>query len=139
MLVVLLDFLSKQIIRQSFDLQQSIPVIKDVFHLTYVRNSGAAFGLFPGQQAVFILISVLAIFLLSGYYYFGRPHKKLVQIALGLGVGGTMGNLLDRLLNITVTDFLDFRIWPVFNLADVAIVLGFVALILESLKSIRET
>lgn len=137
-LVILLDFLSKTIIRETFKPEQTVPIIKNVFHLTYVRNSGGAFGLFSGQQALFILISLIAILLLSGYYYLGRPQKKFLQMALGFSVGGTLGNLIDRLLNVTVTDFLDFRVWPVFNVADVAIVFGFLLLILELLKSMRE-
>jgi len=103
---------------------ESIPVLPPVFYLTYILNPGAAFGILADQKILFIVIAVLAIGgVLIGYRQL-PPGRILLQLGLGLAVGGAVGNLADRLRYGQVVDFLDFRVWPVFNLADTAIVIG---------------
>ena len=105
-------------------LGQSVPVIKNYFYITYVLNPGAAFGIFENQRLFFIGV---ALVLLGVVIYFRKQLMKehmLVQYGVGLLVGGAIGNLYDRLQNGLVVDFLDFRFWPVFNIADVAICVG---------------
>lgn len=125
--LLVLDFLSKLAVRLTLPLGQPVPVIPGVFYLTYLRNPGAAFGLFPGRVQIFVIVSVLAMIVLMVANQRLRP-PVLVQAALGLQLGGVWGNLIDRVTSGLVTDFLDFRIWPVFNLADSGIVVGAVVL-----------
>lgn len=106
------------------------PWLGSVFQVTYVTNSGAAFGLFPGWSSVFIVIAIVVIVALVWYYLQLSDGEWLVQVALGLQLGGALGNLIDRLrFGGSVVDFIDLsfwplRNWPVFNIADSSIVVG---------------
>ena len=115
---------------------ESIPIVKQVFHLTYILNPGAAFGFLAYQTNLFIIVTaglVLGVLL----FYRSLPLERvLVRYGLALVVGGALGNLVDRLRFGKVVDFLDFRVWPVFNLADSAIVIGACLLILDFLKDL---
>ncbi|BCV20912.1 signal peptidase II [Moorella sp. Hama-1] len=127
-LVLAVDQVSKYLIRTNFQPNESLPVIGSIFHLTYVHNPGAAFGLLAHKTQVFIGVTVLvAIIILAAYRYL-PPGRPLLRLALALMLGGALGNLLDRLRFGYVVDFLDLRIWPVFNLADMAIVAGVIIL-----------
>lgn len=127
--VVLADQLSKFLIRLSLVEGATTPIIKNIFHITYVRNAGAAFGLFPDRPAFLVAVSATIVLAIIVYYFSYRPSKPVVRAALGLELGGAVGNLIDRLVNGRVTDFLEIRnVWPVFNLADSAIVAGAVLL-----------
>ncbi|MEW8958307.1 MAG: signal peptidase II [Moorella sp. (in: firmicutes)] len=127
-LVLGLDQLTKYIVRVNFQPNESLPVINSVFHLTYVNNPGAAFGLFAYKTPVFVAITVLVVAVILIAYRTLPPGSPVMRLALALITGGALGNLIDRLRFGYVVDFLDFRIWPVFNLADVAIVSGVILL-----------
>jgi len=122
--VLILDQVSKYLVKSHLAEFESIPIILNVFHLTYVNNSGAAFSLLRGRTSFFIIVTLLAMFL-AVYFYF-RVEKKWVLLRLGiaLAIGGALGNLIDRVRFGQVVDFFDFRIWPVFNIADCAVVVG---------------
>jgi len=120
--IIIIDQWVKNIITEHFKINESIPVIEDVFHMTYVQNSGAGFGIFSGHNNLFIIINIIIIISLMIYRYYHRA--PFPDLPLGLIIGGAVGNIVDRLRWGYVIDFLDFRIWPVFNLADTAIVLG---------------
>ncbi len=92
--------------------------------VTHVINPGAAFGLFPDQGSLFAVIAVVVVVAIVIYYRFLPAHNWFVRLSLGLQLGGALGNLADRLQHGYVVDFIDFKIWPVFNLADMAIVTG---------------
>ena len=109
---------------------ESIPIFEDIFHLTFVRNTGAAFGLMPGQQSLFMLNSAVVLVAVAVYLVWQRPRSWWLLVALALVVGGATGNLLDRFLSGRVTDFFDFRVFPVFNIADSCIFIGAAMLIL---------
>jgi signal peptidase II len=127
-LVLVADQLSKYVIRTSMVPNQSLPVIKSIFHITYVNNPGAAFGLLANKTWVFIAVTLaVAVFIVFTYRYL-PPGLMLLRLALALMLGGAIGNLIDRLRFGYVIDFLDFRIWPVFNLADMAVVSGVILL-----------
>lgn len=128
--IVILDQLTKFIVRQNFQLGQSISIIKNIFHLTYIANSGSAFGLFKGYNLFFMLfsIAVIGIAIYSTKRISG--DEKALQLAVGLLLGGTIGNLMDRIFHGSVIDFLDFRIWPVFNVADSAVTISAIFLII---------
>jgi signal peptidase II len=102
----------------------SYPLIKGVLHLTYAQNTGAAFGILRDSG---LLLGVLSLLFLLVLILFGATtplSSRGVRLALGAGLGGALSNLLDRFSRGYVIDFIDFRVWPVFNLADVAIVVG---------------
>ena len=123
LMVTFCDQLIKALIRSNFLLYQSIPLVSDVFHLTYVQNTGAGFGILAGRQNFFIIIAGLIITGLLIYKY-QVADNRLLDLALGLIIGGALGNVIDRIFLGYVVDYLDFRIWPVFNLADSTIVIG---------------
>lgn len=129
LLIVILDQLTKYTIKQSLQLNQSIPVIKNIFHLTYITNTGSAFGLFKGFNFIFILFSVIVVVAILHYLKKIKNNEKALQFSVGLLLGGTIGNLIDRLLHDAVIDFIDFRIWPVFNIADSAVTISIILLI----------
>ncbi len=123
-LLLLLDQGSKAWIQRTFLPGESLPVVPGYFHLTHVRNEGAAFGLLQGQTTLFVAIT-LAV-LAAGFLMRRRIAEEQLPVRLGftLGLSGAAGNLIDRLLRGSVVDFLDFRVFPVFNFADVGIVAG---------------
>ncbi len=121
LLILFFDQMTKFLIKKNFQLGQSVPVIKDTFHITYVTNTGSAFGLFRGFNVFLIFFSVIVIFIIFYFLWKIKNNDRLLQLALGLLLGGTLGNLIDRLFYGSVTDFIDFRIWPVFNVADSAV------------------
>ena len=122
-IVVILDRLIKYIISNYMDLHQSIPLIQNILHLTYIQNTGAGFGILKGWNTVLIFISLMIIGLIL--FYFDRIIKeKHIHIPIALIIGGAFGNLIDRIFLGYVIDFIDFRIWPAFNIADSCITIG---------------
>lgn len=134
LIIILIDQIIKFLIKINFQLNQSFPLIKNIFHLTYIHNFGAGFGILQNQQWILIFISLIAIGAI--FYYFDRIKEKeiLLQILVGFILGGTIGNLIDRLAYGFVIDFLDFRIWPVFNIADSFVTIGITGLIIYLCK-----
>ena len=120
-LILLLDQLTKFLVRKNFQLNQSKPIIESILHITYVTNTGSAFGLFKNFSSFFTLFSAIVIIVI--FYYLKKIKKDgiKIQFAVSLLLGGTIGNLIDRLAYGSVVDFIDFRIWPVFNVADSAV------------------
>jgi signal peptidase II len=120
---LVLDQASKFVVLSNLAPGASTAVIKDFFHLTLVYNTGAAFGIFKNQTLFFVISSFAAVILI--FIYLKRKRGfLLVDAGFALILGGAMGNLVDRLRFGYVVDFLDFRIWPVFNVADSAITVG---------------
>lgn len=126
-IVILLDQLSKLLIRQLLYPGQSVDLLGFI-RITLVKNPGAAFGILPNHQLIFLITTIIVVIFIIFYYKQLKPHEGAVKFALGLELGGAMGNLVDRVFFGKVTDFIDFRIWPVFNVADIAIVVGLVIL-----------
>jgi signal peptidase II len=131
--VILLDQVTKYLAETFLSSTESMPLLKGIFHLTLVYNKGAAFGFFKAGTFFLIVLSFIYIALIL----WAVRHKTLaskmlcldveetsVRVALGLVLGGACGNLIDRLRFFHVVDFLDFRIWPVFNIADSALTIG---------------
>lgn len=136
-LSVLADQVTKYLVRANLRPGQSVdltPWLGSIFHITYVTNSGAVFGLFQGLSHVFIVIAIIVIVALVWYYFRLSNGQWLVQLALALQLGGAIGNLIDRLrFGGLVIDFIDLNFWPlrrwaVFNLADASIVTGVIVL-----------
>ena len=123
-LVFIIDQLVKHLVVSTMHLGQSLPVIKGIFHITYVLNPGAAFGRLEHQRWFFILVALAAVLLGAAFYKKLQQESFLMRSGAGLLLGGAVGNLADRIQSGLVVDFLDFRIWPVFNIADIAICAG---------------
>jgi signal peptidase II len=130
--IVILDQLTKFFISRNLTLHQSLPLIKNIFHLTLIHNTGAVFGILKGHNFIFIILSSVIIILIIYYSYKTNDFNE--EILLVLILGGAVGNLIDRLVFGYVIDFIDFRIWPSFNIADSAISLGVILLIIYYLK-----
>jgi len=135
-LVFFTDSAIKTYLRINLPLK-SIPVIKNIFHITVVKNSGAAFGIMQGQTPLLICIGL--IFLLIFFFLVRKENKKnlLFLITYGLILGGAVSNLCDRIFLGFVVDYLDFRIWPVFNLSDSCITVGVGILLWQSFRKPR--
>jgi len=128
LLVVVADQLSKLWIRSNLLVWQSLPE-EGFFRLTHVRNTGASFGLFQDQSFALTIVAIVGIILILVYaliihHRFFPSDNLLGKSALGLILGGTIGNLIDRLHFGYITDFIDIGIWPTFNIADSSIVVG---------------
>ncbi|MFH0935333.1 MAG: signal peptidase II [Candidatus Omnitrophota bacterium] len=138
LIILSLDQLTKYVLNSNFAPGESLPVIKNIFYLTLVHNRGAAFGILKNQTQVFILTSVFAIVLICySLKKHGRQKVSVYILSLVFILAGAIGNLIDRVFFGYVIDFLDFRIWPVFNLADSAITIGAVILGYSFLKEKR--
>ncbi len=145
-LVLLADQLSKQWVVHTlpeYTTVDVIPWLKPILSFTYVHNTGVAFGLFPQLGGVFTLLSAAVIVALLIFYRTIPVDELWIHLALGLMTGGALGNLLDRLLRGSVVDFLDFNFWPlqswpIFNVADSAVVVGTTILVLDSLFAMKE-
>lgn len=111
---------------------QGIPILKGIFHLTLVFNTGTAFGLFKDTNYLFIVFSLLAIVFIL--FYLKKELNFKLKFAFTLVLSGAVGNLIDRIIFGYVIDFLDFRIWPVFNLADISITVGIFLILIDILK-----
>lgn len=123
-IVLIVDRLTKYIAFRNLSEGESVGIVPGLFHITLVLNSGAAFGLFKGRSAFFIASTTIIIIFICVYIWRGGCKDLLTLTALGLILGGAVGNLIDRVLFGYVIDFLDFRIWPVFNVADASINIG---------------
>jgi len=142
MAIVVSDQLTKEVVQRVFAYGESVPIIPGFFNLVYVRNTGAAWGMF-GHMNVFLCL--LSIGMLVALVRFRRSFLNdsiLHRITLGLMLGGIIGNLMDRIRLMWVVDFLDFHIgvhhWPSFNIADSAICVGVGLYIITSLKTERK-
>jgi len=154
--VLLLDQLSKTLIFQWLFLGQSVPVMGDFFRITYILNPGGAFGTKLGGSSFYLFVSIAAIAFTVIFFLKTHPQNFLIRTGLALVLGGALGNLTDRFRFGQVIDFLDFDIpdisifsinlgfiqlsgfslerWPIFNLADSAITIGAVLIVIHILK-----
>jgi signal peptidase II len=126
-LVVVPDQITKRLVIEHVPLGTAwapFPSLSSWFTITHVSNTGAAFGMFPQLSGVFQMIAILVIIGIVLYSHRLTAGQRLVTISLGFQLGGALGNLIDRLRIGHVVDFLDFKVWPVFNVADMSIVLG---------------
>lgn len=141
-IILLADQASKAWVTENIPLNTTldiIPPLRDIFVLTHITNSGAAFGLFPQLSIVFTFVA-LAVSLVIVFYYRSIPAGQwIVRLSLGLQLGGAIGNLVDRLRFGSVIDMFYVRFWPVFNIADSAIVCGVVLLMWHLMRTSPKT
>lgn len=135
---LVLDQVSKYYVMNHFAIGESVSVIQNVFHLTYIINRGAAFGMLANQRWFFLVVAFILIIVYAIY------HKKVNRGPISLRIGsallfsGAIGNGIDRYVLHGVVDFFDFRIWPIFNVADIGICVGVACIIYHLLRNEHE-
>lgn len=149
--MIILDQVSKYIIKAQMNIEDSIPVLGTFFQLTYIENEGAAFGVRVGNPKLFLMLSVIAAILVFYYLVRMRNRNWLPQLAIAFIAAGAIGNLADRFIHGKVVDFFDFEFfdiyipsfnllgytfseysmtrWPIFNVADIAITCGMIIIV----------
>ena len=126
---VLLDQLVKYCVELTMLPGESIPIVPPFFHITFVLNPGAAFGIFEYQQWLFLVTAAAFCAVFLAFYERLRRSGTLIHYVAVALAAGAVSNMIDRVRTGHVVDFFDFRIWPVFNVADIAIVLGTAAVL----------
>lgn len=137
-ILLCIDQISKLLVVNLLTKTDSIAIIKNFFYLTYINNDGAAFSILVGKRILLILVAILVIIMLIHYIKKNNIQNKLEIVSLALIIGGSLGNLIDRVVRGYVIDFLDFKIFnynfPIFNLADTFIVIGVFLLLLKEIR-----
>jgi signal peptidase II len=145
LLVLIVDHLTKWIVRTQMDVHDAIDIIPNYLRISYVRNSGVAFGLFADIQSVwkpYILAAMAVVAVIVILIYSARMplNRTLLQLALAITLGGILGNFTDRIMHGFVVDFIEFHVkesfhWPTFNVADSAITIGIALLLIDTVKN----
>jgi len=126
-----IDRVLKLLIFRSFTQGSSFPVLKNILHITPVYNSGIAFGLFKDfNTSILVAISLFTALFIIYIIFVKKPRSRLLVSALSLIMAGAAGNLIDRITYGYVLDFIDLRVWPVFNIADSAITIGAIMILI---------
>ena len=146
-LVVALDQATKHLIKTGMKMYESIIVIKDIFKITYIENSGIAFGIFNGESHHWVRWALAGIIFIAAvsitvYWAYNRSQGIIFSAACGMILGGALGNLIDRVFIGRITDFIEVGYrnvtWPVFNIADSAVSVGVCLFIIFILNEKRE-
>lgn len=148
--IIALDQYSKALVEMNMFPGETIPIIQDIFHITYVQNPGAAFGIMPYQQNFFIGIGSLMLIFAAIYYSRLKNINVIMKYGGICAAAGALANMIDRIRTGIVIDLLDMRIvnFPVFNIADIAIVIGMISLMymvlfkseeMENFKEVRQS
>jgi len=128
--LILIDVGIKACVLSRFSEGESLAVIENIFHLTLVKNTGIAFGLFPDQKIISFIVPAIILVLVMIFHKQLHEGKRPRKICLVMILAGASGNLIDRIRYGAVIDYIDFQVWPVFNFADMLICTGFGALVL---------
>jgi signal peptidase II len=140
-LIILIDQISKNLVLRNLGLGEAwnpVLFLEPFVTVTHVTNTGAAFGLFKDHGTLFAIVAIVVVVGIVVFYRYFPPNQIWLRVSLGLQLGGALGNLWDRVRLGSVVDFIDFKIWPVFNLADTAIVVGVAILAIYLLFSGEE-
>jgi signal peptidase II len=139
--VLLADYVTKLIVEDRLALNTAwapFPEIAHIFRFTHVSNTGAAFGLFPSGSSLFMIVAIIVSIVIVIYNQLLPAGNRMYRLALGLQLGGALGNLISRIRLGHVTDFFDFGPWPVFNIADLSVVSGVIVLAFLMLSEERQ-
>lgn len=140
-IIVLVDQVTKQAAWAGFDVGRQLDLIPGVLRINLVKNSGAAFGMFEGGRVFFILAGLIAVAVISYVGWRLPKRERLKRVLLGLILGGAIGNLIDRVYDGAVIDFIEMGVagywWPVYNVADIAVSVGAVLLLFHVMFSNR--
>jgi len=135
-IALIIDQFIKITISTKMLVHDSITIISNFFNITFVKNYGAAYSIFYGNTIFLILISIISLFLIYFFLIKNKEFKKIDVFSYGILIGGILGNLIDRVIHGYVIDFLDFKIFgydfPVFNIADICIVISVFLIIIFS-------
>lgn len=135
-IALIIDQFIKITISTKMLVHDSITIIINFFNITFVKNYGAAYSIFYGNTIFLILISIISLFLIYFFLIKNKELKKIDVFSYGILIGGILGNLIDRVIHGYVIDFLDFKIFgydfPVFNIADICIVISVFLIIIFS-------
>ena len=136
--IVALDQWSKWMIKTSYNLYQSEPIIEGFFYFTYVTNDGMAFGLsFPGGKTILLIVTLILTGVIMWMLWKEKNSHNLIRYGLTLILAGAIGNMIDRILYGKVVDFLDIMIgsfnWYIFNVADSAVTSGMILFIIHTI------
>ena len=132
--LLILDIFTKFLVRKYIDLNESLPLIKNILHITKVHNTGAVWGILQNNNIFFIITSIIILSILT-YYFKDLAKSNASVFFIALIFSGAIGNLIDRIFFGFVIDFIDFRIWPVFNIADSALIIGIIGIIFLNLTN----
>ena len=132
-LVIIIDQLAKLAITRTLALNESKVLIPEFLSLTYTTNTGAIFGMLRGMNTLLIVVGLVIIIWLI-YYLYTETKSENTSYFFALIIGGAVSNLIDRVVYGSVIDFINFYFWPTFNIADSAITVGVIAIIISHLK-----
>lgn len=141
-IVIMVDLILKFIVSSKLVENDIIKVIPNFFSIYYLKNTGAAFSILQDSTVFLVILSALILLVLNNYIDKEKDLNKISEISLGMVIGGIFGNMIDRIINHSVTDFISFRIFnynfPVFNIADIGITVGVFLLLISILKDCRK-
>lgn len=141
-IVIMVDLILKFIVSSKLVENYIIKVIPNFFSIYYLKNTGAAFSILQDSTPFLVILSALILLVLNNYIDKEKDLNKISEISLGMVIGGIFGNMIDRIINHSVTDFISFRIFnynfPVFNIADIGITVGVFLLLISVLKDCRK-
>lgn len=141
-IVIMVDLILKFIVSSKLVENDIIKVIPNFFSIYYLKNTGAAFSILQDSTPFLVILSALILLVLNNYIDKEKDLNKISEISLGMVIGGIFGNMIDRIINHSVTDFISFRIFnynfPVFNIADIGITVGVFLLLISVLKDCRK-
>ena len=141
-IVIMVDLILKFIVSSKLVENDIIKVIPNFFSIYYLKNTGAAFSILQDSTAFLVILRALILLVLNNYIDKEKDLNKISEISLGMVIGGIFGNMIDRIINHSVTDFISFRIFnynfPVFNIADIGITVGVFLLLISVLKDCRK-
>ena len=139
-IIFFIDRVLKLFVFRNFSQGSSFPIFKNILYVTPVCNSGVAFGLFKGLNLYILVATSFAVSIIIVYMIFiKKPKSRLLILALFLILSGALGNLTDRLIYGYVLDFIDLRVWPVFNIADSAITIGAILMLVYMINTRPKT
>lgn len=141
-IVIMVDLMLKFIVSAKLVENDIIKVIPNFFSIYYLKNTGAAFSILQDSTVFLVILSALILLVLNNYIDKEKDLNRISEISLGMVIGGIFGNMIDRIINHSVTDFISFRIFnynfPVFNIADIGITVGVFLLLISVLKDCRK-
>ncbi|MEA2682674.1 MAG: signal peptidase [Chloroflexota bacterium] len=124
LVVLVLDRVTKVLVQHNLALNDHVPVLGDLLWIDHTQNTGISFSIARSYGGVVFVFDIIAILFIAYLARRAPKDEPWLRVGLGLVLGGAVGNVIDRILAGSVTDFIDFRIWPVFNLADMGITVG---------------
>jgi len=138
LVILAFDQIFKYLVHHLMSFGQSIPIYSNFVKFTYVRNTGAAFSLFVGFSSYLIVIGVAVVIAVIFFHHKLSKNNYWMQVSLAFVLGGSLGNLLDRIFRSYVIDYIDITVWPVFNFADIMINIGVIMIAMKMFEKEAE-